>query len=155
MLKSSFKSSLACQNRTLAYFYSQLEQQKKILQCLQSVLPDVLSVHVRHCLIKDKKLLVYTDSAVWASQLRFYKKIILASVELLSKQAVDTLQIKIMDSYEGASRHPLRKANIPSADTVAIIRTYSLTVSDNQLKQAMLRLSATLERLSSEAKNVF
>lgn len=152
MPKNAFKSSLACQNRTIAYFYSQLEQQKKLLAHLQAVLPDALSAQVRHCLIKDNKLLVYTGSAVWASQLRFYNKIILASVAPLSKQPVDSLQIKIMDSPMRASHRPLRKANIPSANTIEIIRTYSLAVSDNQLKQALLKLSATLDRLSSRNK---
>ncbi len=150
MLKKSFKPTLACQNRTIAYFYSQIEQQKKLLHRLQAILPEALSTQIRHCLVKGNKLVVYTDSAVWASQLRFYNKIILASVEPLSKQSVDTLQIKIMDSYGGRSRSPLRKANIPSADTIEIIRTSSLTVSDNQLKRAMLKLSATLERVSNK-----
>ncbi len=149
MLKKSFKLSLACENRTIAYFYSQLEQQKKLLHHLQAVLPEALAAQVRHCLVKDHKLLVYTDSAVWASQLRFYNKIILASVAPLSKQSVDTLQIKIMESLTGGGR-PSRKANIPSASTIAVIRTSGLTVSDNQLKQAMLKLSATLERLSGK-----
>jgi hypothetical protein len=91
---SSFKRSLSFQNRTMAFFYSQIEQQQRILQRIKAVLPEVLAKQVRHCLIRDKKLLIYTDSAAWASQLRFYKSTILASTVTLTKAPVEILQIK-------------------------------------------------------------
>jgi Dna[CI] antecedent, DciA len=146
----SFKVSLSFQNRTMAFFYSQIEQQQRILQRIQAVLPEALAKQVRHCLIKDKKLLIYTDSAAWASQLRFYKSAILASTLPLTRSPVEMLQIKIISGQAGLILESKRKAKIPSAEKIEVIRNHGLTVSDNQLRLALLRLSTTLERLSSK-----
>ena len=147
---SSFKRSLSFQNRTMAFFYSQIEQQQRILQRIKAVLPEVLAKQVRHCLIRDKKLLIYTDSAAWASQLRFYKSTILASTVTLTRAPVEILQIKVIAGQTGLVLGPERKAKIPSIEKIEVIRNHSLTVSDNQLRFALLRLSTTLERLSSK-----
>ncbi|MFA5924172.1 MAG: DUF721 domain-containing protein [Methylococcaceae bacterium] len=147
----SFKMSLSFKNRTMAYFYSQIEQQQRILQCIRAVLPETLAKQVRHCLIRDKKLLVYTDSAAWASQLRFYNSAMLAATIVpLTRAPVDVVQIKIMAGQTGLILVPKRKAKIPSTEKIEVIRNHSLTVSDNQLRLALLRLSTKLERLSSK-----
>ena len=146
----SFKVSLSFKNRTMAYFYSQIEQQQRILQRVQAVLPDALAKQVRHCLIRDKKLLVYTDSPAWASQLRFYNSAILAAIVPLTRTPVEIMQIKIIGGQTGLILGPGRKAKIPSVEKIELIRNDSLTVPDNQLKLALLKLSATLEKLSSK-----
>jgi hypothetical protein len=134
----------------MAFFYSQIEQQQRILQRIQAVLPEVLSKQTRHCLIKDKKLLIYTDSATWASQLRFYNTAILAAIVPLTRTPVEILQIKIIAGQTGIIKGPKRKAKLPSVENIELIRNHSLTVSDNQLRSALLKLSTTLERLSSK-----
>lgn len=146
----SFKVSLSFRNRTMAYFYSQIEQQQRILQCIQAVLPDALAKQARHCLIRDKKLLIYTDSAAWASQLRFYNTAMLAAIAPLARTPVEIVQIKIIAGQTGLILGAKRKANLPSAEKIEVIRSHSLTVSDNQLRQALLKLSTTMERLSSK-----
>jgi hypothetical protein len=146
----SFKVSLSFQNRTMAYFYSQIEQQHRILQRIQAVLPGTLAKQIRHCLIRDKKLLIYMDSAAWASQLRFYKSAILAAISPLTRTPIETLQIKILAGQTGLILGSKRKAKIPSVEKIAIIRNNSLTVSDHQLKSALLKLSSTLEKLSGK-----
>ncbi|TAL45398.1 MAG: DUF721 domain-containing protein [Methylovulum sp.] len=152
MLKksTSFNTPLLCRNRTISYYYSKIQQQNRILQHIRKVLPAALAKQVRHCLVKDKKLLVYTDSAIWASQLRFYNKIMLVSVAQLSQESVETIQVKIITESTGLSVQAVSKARVPSAATIAIIRNDSLGVSDNQLKQALLNLSSTLERLAAK-----
>ena len=132
----------------MAYFYSQIEQQQRILKRIQAVLPEALAKQTRHCLIKDKKLLIYTDSAAWASQLRFYNSAILAAIVPLTRTPVEILQIKIIAGQTGFIRGPKREAKIPSAEKIVSIRNDSLTVSDNQLRTALLKLSTTLEKLS-------
>jgi len=56
-----FRKSLAYPNRTMVYLHSQIEQQQRILKQIKAVLPDNLATQTKHCLIKDHKLLVYTD----------------------------------------------------------------------------------------------
>jgi len=149
----SFKASLSFKNRTMAYFYSQIEQQQRILQRIQAVLPEALAKQARHCLVRDKKLLIYTDSAAWASQLRFYKSAILAAIVPLTRPPVEILQIKIITGQTGLVLGTKRTAKIPSAEKIEVIRSHSLTVSDNQLRLALQKLSTTLERLSGKSQN--
>ena len=144
----SFEVSLSFQNRTMAYFYSQIEQQQRILQRIQVVLPDALAKQARHCLISDNKLLIYVDSAAWASQLRFYNSAILAAIAPLTRTPVEILQIKIIAGQTGFIQGPKRKAKLPSVEKIAQIRSDSLSISDTQLQQSLLKLSTTLDRLS-------
>jgi len=146
----TFKASLSFQNRTMAYFYSQIELQQGILQRIQAVLPEAIAKQVRHCLIRDKKLLIYTDSAAWASQLRFYNSAILAAIVPLTRTPVEIMQVRIIAGQTGLIPGTERKAIIPSVEKIEIIRNNGLTVPDNQLRLALLKLSTTLERLSSQ-----
>jgi hypothetical protein len=142
-----FKAALSFPNRTIVNFYSQIEHQKQLLRCIRTVLPEALAKYARHCVVSNKKLLIYTDSATWASQLRFYNQTILAIPPLI-KLSIEVMQIKIIREQTGINRQPGEKAIIPSAENIEIIRNHSLVVPDNQLKLALLKLSATLERLS-------
>ena len=60
------------------------------------------------------------------------------------------MQIKIIGGQTGLILGPKRKAKIPSIEKIEIIRNDSLTVSDNQLRLALLKLSTTLERLAGK-----
>ncbi|HEY8035717.1 MAG TPA: DciA family protein [Methylobacter sp.] len=142
-----FKAALSYPNRSIAHFYSQIEQQKQVLQCIHGVLPPAIAQHTLHCVVKGKKLLVYTDTAAWASQLRFYNSVILAAIAPVTRESISIMQIKTGVKALQATP-PRRKPNIPSAENIDFIRSHSLTVSDEQLKRALLKLSATLEKLS-------
>ncbi|WP_333873763.1 DciA family protein [Methylobacter sp.] len=143
----SFKAALSFPNRTIAYFYNRIEQQKQVLQRIHAVLPATIAEHALHCVINGKKLLVYTDTAAWASQLRFYNSAILAAIAPVTKESVSIMQIKVrVETLQAIS--PGRKPNIPSAEKIEFIHNHSLTVSDEQLKLALLRLSTTLAKLS-------
>jgi hypothetical protein len=143
-----FKKSLAFPNRTMVYLHSQIEQQQRILKQIKTVLPDNLAKQTKHCLIKDHKLLVYTDSAIWASQLRFYNNAILASIQTLVKTPIESLQIKIISRTTGLIVTTQRKANLPSQEGIDLIRKHSLSISDDKLSVALLKLSITLKRLA-------
>jgi len=110
-------------------------------------LPADLAEHIYCCLIKDNKLLVYTDSAAWASQLRFYNAALLANIA----SSAATVQIKVMTQQVGyVARGAERKARLPCAEKIASIRNDSLTIADEPLQAALLKLSATLARLSNQ-----
>ncbi len=143
-----FKKSLAYPNRTMVYLHSQIEQQQRILKQIKAALPDELAKQTKHCLIKDHKLLVYTGSAIWASQLRFYNTAILASIQTLVKFPIDNLQIKIISRATGLTETAQRKANLPSLEGIDLIRKHSLSISDDKLSVALLKLSTTLKRLA-------
>lgn len=153
---TSFKAALSFPSRTIAHFYSQIEQQKQVLQRIHEVLPATIAQHALHCVVNGKKLLVYTDTAAWASQLRFYNSAILTAIAPVTRESVSIMQIKVMAEMSPTGRRrgalqtasPSRKPNIPSAEKIELIHHYGLTVSDEQLKLALLRLSTTLAKLS-------
>jgi len=145
---TSFKAALSFKNRTIAHFYSQIEQQKQVLLRIHDVLPAAIAKHALHCVISGKKLLVYTDTAAWASQLRFYNSAILAAIAPVTRESVSIMQIKIRVEPLQATALPGRKPIIPSAEKIAFIHNHSLTVPDEQLKRSLLRLSTTLAKLS-------
>jgi hypothetical protein len=155
-----FKAALSFPNGTIAYYCSQIERQKQVLQRIHAVLPLSIAEHALHCVVNGKKLLIYTDTAAWASQLRFYNRAILDAIAPITRESVSIMQIKVRAETSSAGRKreagdeafqampPGRKPNIPSAEKIAFIHSHSLTVSDERLKAALLRLSATLEKLS-------
>lgn len=157
---TSFKAALSFPSRIIAHFYSQIEQQKQVLQRIHDVLPGAIAEHVRHCVVNGKKLLVYTDTAAWASQLRFYNGSILAAIAPVTRESVSIMQIKIIVEMLptgrrlGAGAEALqaiphaRRPIIPSAEKIELIHSHGLTVSDEQLKRSLLKLSATLAKLS-------
>jgi hypothetical protein len=101
-------------------------------------------------LIKDQKLVIFTDSATWASQLRFYQKVILASIEQLTRTPIETVQVKLIREQTGLSLQRTIQAVIPSTDTIAFIQSQGQRSEDQSLKTALLKLSATLKRLSDD-----
>lgn len=146
---ASFTTALSFQNRIIAHFYSRIDQQKRVLQRIHEVLPNTIAKHALHCVVNDKKLLVYTDTAAWASQLRFYNSAILAAIAPVTQESVSIVQIRIMAETSPATSRPGRTPIIPSAEKIELIHRQGLTASDQQLKLALLRLSATLARLSA------
>ncbi|MDD5125758.1 MAG: DciA family protein [Methylovulum sp.] len=134
----------------LGYYASQIEQQGQLLQQVRKSLPENLAKHACHCLISNNTLLLYTDSAVWATQLRFYTQAILGNIAPVSKESVQKVQIKILTEITGINFRPMRKANIPSTATIEIMRKQSQSVSDANLKQALQRLNSTLTRLADQ-----
>jgi hypothetical protein len=147
MTAKTCKPPLSYQNQTMAYFHGQIGQQKRLLQAIQKLLPLELAEHIHCCLIKGNKLLVYTDSAAWASQLRFYNAALLASTE---QPLVATVQIKVITQQAGFVKQSERKAQLPSSERIAELQKDSLSIADEPLQAALLKLSATLARLSNK-----
>lgn len=91
----SFKSALEFHNRTIDKLVTQVDSQKDLLSIVQSVLPENLAAHTLHCVIHDATLLIYTDAAVWSSQLRFYQAVMLETVALQFHKTVQRVQIRL------------------------------------------------------------
>jgi hypothetical protein len=141
------KPVLAYPNRVIAQLCQQINQQRAILEQVKSVLPKELASHALHCVCNNKKLFVYTDSASWASQLRFHSSAMLAACGQAAATSASVLQVKVMNPPAFAVPNPKFQPTIPSNIVADEIRHQSLMVSDPQLSEALARLSATLARL--------
>lgn len=145
----ALKPILAYPNTVIAQLYGQVNQQLAMLKWIRSVLPIGLADHALHCVLNNKKLLVFTDSANWASQLRFYSKIMLATINSNHPATAAALQVKIMNDTALAKTNQKSKAVIPSHKVANEIRQQSFLTTDLQLKQALEKLSSTLSCLQN------
>jgi Tfp pilus assembly protein PilN len=139
---------LAYPNKTLSQLCLQSSQQVALLEEIKAVLPDHVQSHALHCVAGAKTLSVYTDSANWATQLRFHSSAMLAVANARFSGNITTLRVKILLNF--VSQEPKRQSLIPSQSTVAVLKSHSETVSDPQLKASLMRLSTTLTRLQKD-----
>jgi len=142
---SKFKSASRYQNRVMDFYHQKIQQQQQLLQQIQAILPKHLAEHVLHCVLSEKKLILYTDAAIWSSQLRFYQTTILHSFSQ-TQLNLELLQIRLIPptSTHKVDKEPL----IPSKKNIDDIRNNAHQITDDKLQQALLNLSRTLERLS-------
>lgn len=146
MSEETFYSPLDYNNRIFAYYLAQIDQQRQILQQVRQCLPGNLANHVCHCLINKQTLLVYTDSALWASQLRFYHAAMLGGVAGFTEGAVAKIQIRLMTQTTGVAASKISKANIPCPAALEIMKQQIGHVQDKTLQDSLQRLNATLQR---------
>ncbi|MDD5227862.1 MAG: DciA family protein [Methylococcales bacterium] len=92
----SFKAIVEFHNQSIDKLRIQVEQQKDMLMVVRNVLPETLAGHALHCVIHDAMLLIYTDAAVWSSQLRFYQTEILTAISPFAKTPVKHVQIRLV-----------------------------------------------------------
>jgi hypothetical protein len=141
-----FKAVNTYNNRILANYQQKIKQQQYLLNIIKATLPKPLTGHVLYCVVSAEKLLIYTDSAAWASQLRFYQQPILNAVINTNLVPVKTVQIKII--FPNNSTKGTFKKNIPSKGNIKLLHHCGESANDQKLKQALLNLSQTLNKLS-------
>jgi len=142
---SDFKDSLSYANRSIAYLFSQVNQQNKLRKQVQALLPLALGKHAQSCRIKNETLIIYTDSAAWASQFRFHAKNIQQALNLRVKGNINSVQIKILATtvkQQIIPRHP----KYPSFENIKQLKQTNNPDSGDKLEQALFKLSETLEK---------
>lgn len=92
----SFKPILEFHNRTIDKLVTRIEQQQDLLSMVCEVLPEELAKNVSCCVIHNTTLLVYTNTAVWASKLRFYQAAILKVITPVIEKPVTRIQIRLI-----------------------------------------------------------
>ncbi len=143
-----FKPVLYPAGKLLNAYQQKINQQQQILGILKSVLPDDIAIHALYCVISGHKLLVYTDSSSWSSQLRFYHLVMLNKVVESGWKQIQLLQIRIIpEQIKPSLQH---SANIPSKKNIQFIRQQIQSPVTDKLNNALLKLCDTLDRLSTK-----
>ena len=141
-----FEAPLAYQNSTINSLLNQLEYQKKILLLIKALLPEPLAQHALHGLIKDHSLIIYTDAAIWATQLRFYNQALLNDLTTAYSKPLKELKIKLISEPTGVIFNSLSKPVIPSIEAIERMQTDIMVISDESLKLALTKLNTTLKK---------
>ncbi|KAF3984572.1 MAG: DUF721 domain-containing protein [Methylococcales symbiont of Hymedesmia sp. n. MRB-2018] len=147
-----FKSALAYEGKVFSYYKQQQEIQQKLLNIIKASLPDHLACHALYCVVTERKVSVYTDSAIWSSQLRFYHQQMLKKLLTSNQGHFEVLQIKIIPAV--VERENKLSNIIPSKENISFILEQANNQTDESLKNALLKLAATLNKLSKQQKRV-
>lgn len=126
----------------LATCLARLGEQQALLAKVRTALPEALAGHVLHTVLSGSRLLLYVDSAAWASQIRFFRDAILALGLQAGRQSVNDVQLRILQA-EAVER--VRRANLPTPETAERIAAENGAEGD-ELAAALNRLGATLRR---------
>jgi len=143
---SSFKSALGYQGKIFTAYKYQLEIQNELLNAVKSALPGHLSSHALYCVASGKKIILYTDAAIWSSQLRFYHQDILQALSASNNLFFESLQIKIIpQTIERKQEKTLRP---PSPENIDLILSQAEHQNDEELKAALLKLGRMFKKLT-------
>ncbi|MFA5983497.1 MAG: DciA family protein [Methylococcaceae bacterium] len=134
---------------TLAYLGQKISHQKAILKRIKSVLPHDLANHALHCVINEKKLILYTDAAAWGSQLRFYDAAILNAINNPNTESVTLVQIRLQENRSAITHPNQQPVKLPNAQNISHILATSQQIADKDLSTALEKLAHALIRLSS------
>lgn len=143
---NNFKSVLSYEGRILTRYKYQQEIQSEFLSIIKSALPEKLSRQALYCVVSGKQILIYTDSANWSSQLRFYAQDILQALLVSNRGTFESLQIKIIPKTGGGGQ--AKSINIPSAKNINFILNQAENQADEKLKNALFNLGITLKKIS-------
>ncbi len=124
---------------------NKLQENQKILYQLQTLIPETLSNNLISCAKKDDKLLIFTESSVWASQLRFYSPTLLQSLNNQSDILIKQIQIKVLPPISSRNNPP-PKHRAPSNTTIKHLKHHATSLIDSELKRSILRLANSLEK---------
>ncbi|MCK9607746.1 MAG: DUF721 domain-containing protein [Methylomonas sp.] len=142
--KPLFKSAMDFNGRPLAMCLEKIAEQKQLLNRVQNSLPADIAEHAIHCVLSNSRLLVYTDSAVWASQIRFFNQEILNNLLTSGRQNISSVQIRIILSPKQSANK--RGMCLPSAETINDVFGRVDDNSSDALDLALAKLGHTLKK---------
>jgi hypothetical protein len=149
-LNTPFKSALALSDRALLQLAARLRKHQDLLKIIRSTLPGTLACRVTDCVVSGKKLILYSDSAAWTSQLRFHSAAVLATAQKAGYETLETVTMRILPPLTEQLATG-SKPRLPAAANIAQLRNAARGVTDDTLQRALDRLGATLARLQDEA----
>lgn len=132
-------------NKLLGGKYTYLITRAKILMelevLLQELLPAPLKEHCRVLAIRDETLVLATSSPVWAARLRFHSPLLVKQLSNVKTVKLRTVCVRVRPP-EMASPPPRRQAALcPGKAGAAALQQVAQTISDPELKTALLRLA--------------
>ena len=138
-------SRLLARDKTLKNLICQSGDNELLLQSVRSRLPDPLCDHCVGAVLDQKNLILFVDSSIWATRLRFLQNKLKVDLAPL-KVHFTNLKVKVFHPSGKAThnpRHPQAPLNRVNAE---IIEHCASTTSDEQLSKALLRLAEHVKK---------
>ncbi|MCI0653439.1 MAG: DciA family protein [Methylococcaceae bacterium] len=116
-----------------------------MLKIIRQNLSETFAELVVCCVVKPTELIILTESAALASQLRFHGPDILDALNANSLTGIKSLRFRVLQTNKTeAPRRIARRP--PSLQSIETLRDYSLSFSDTGLRHSLNRLADTLEK---------
>ncbi len=122
----------------------QVEKHERLLRIARAALPSVLGEHCKACLSKEGRIVIFADSPAWATQLRFFGPAILAS--LRSCDGENFREVQVRNLTRETIPDESRSMNLPSPEVARMVRMSAIDAPTDELRAALMRLGATIER---------
>ncbi len=145
---SSFKSAHHVSTRLFSAYQQQIKKHQQIQQLICSVVPKSLATHIQYSLINDESVVIYTDSAIWSSQIRFLQSQILKKLHQTGFNHISILKLKVLN-MERSTTQPTDPI-YPDLETIDLITQVADSHQTDRLGEAMQRLSNTLKKKSAK-----
>lgn len=142
----SLKAIRLIPNRFLASYYRQLDDQGRMLARIRGLLPNDLAEHVICVVADEKKLVIYTNSAAWASQLRFYQQTLLASLSEIDESKTKLFRVRVCSNIPSIQKQAIEQARVPPTERIRMIRDQCDHLQDIELRESLQRLCSTMLR---------
>ncbi|MBD9359265.1 DUF721 domain-containing protein [Methylomonas sp. EbB] len=141
-----FRTALDFDNKQLNLCLVKITAQQALLAIVRAALPAEIAPHAQHCVVSGAQMLLYCDSASWASQIRFFNRAILDKLHAAGHPYIVRLQVRIVPPIAEPVR-PKRTPRLPSAENVGLIaQQFKLADEQDVLAAALTRLGATLAK---------
>jgi len=139
------------QGATIRAIRTQIEKHHRVLDVARKALPGFLADHCVDCVIKPDQLILYVDSPAWASQIRFYALHLLPRIEQATGQRFRDLLIR---NVLPVAAKPRGKPDFvsPPGFVAELLKSSASSTSSGELKEALLRLSGTVQALRNAAR---
>ena len=128
---------------TLNHLEHEINAQRALLAEIRRLLPGELAAHCVSARLHGQRLVLHTDSPVWASRLRFMASELLSLLENRDR-SLREIKIKLLPARSpGTKRRAPARRSHTAGDIVADSAEH---VESAALREALQRLSRTLKR---------
>lgn len=134
-------------NTTFRELRNRIGIHAELLKEIVEILPSSLAEHCRYCVLGEKgRLVIFTDSPVWSSQLRFHTASILSTLRTGGKTEISQIairQVPMTSSQWGRQQKGVVKT--PHPRSIEAVNSCSRSVEGDELREALSRLGAAME----------
>lgn len=135
----------------LMAFRLELQKQARLLQIVRQALPEFMGEHCRHCVLEENdRLLIYTESAAFSYQLRFYGPSLIAKIAENTGLRLKDVRIRNLMpvGVEQARYNKPRVFEPPLGGVGETLRESAANSPHDEVRAALLRLSQTVEEFN-------
>lgn len=126
---------------------SQARALEELARITRDAVPEPMQPHVLACAVRDRTLIIFTDTAAWGSQIRFIQAAILEALAETTGHRLENVRFKIQQT---ATERPVDPGGKPmvknESHTISnrsrqLIASAAESIQDEQLAAALMRLA--------------